>query len=577
MTFFVLNLSITARLLCIETDETTTRCIYFHKLSTPGPNTTADRDDMRANLHEGTMSSEIDLDFLVRQLSSHNPWWNQGAKSLEDTLPAREKSDFYHLVRPGDPTTKFEDSTVFGLVGQHGVGKTMLMKQFIHHQLTEGVAPERFCYIPFGANALYQLQPIEQLRAVLNYYEGRVLGRLAEQDPHFLLFDDVHRIADRDKPSVEGWGTFIRNILDEASGRNIVVSAAATEQIEAELSRTGFPEADVDTQPILPEKFRDYIFDRYPDLEEGDTRVSPTPLQTGEGSLPRAITQNDPEVVAETIRTQYQRVADASRRIQSQVSHYLELGGVLGCVAGDGVADIGDVDSDAYQLLYSNLTATLYQDAPSLESLQTVSDLERLCGLAAENRGADPIRFQRLVELFDVDRRTIRDSYLSVLEQLFVLTGVTEYDNQRPRSVRLFLRDTGMVSALNKDDPSSVRHNLDYEADLARIAAFDHTMRFAYGMNARQGIDVAPSVQYWQGRYGEVDFVFEVDETPVPITMAYQTGMNEAIDAVEEFHTEYETQVGFVVTGDVVSPSDEIEVLEDGVVTVPYWLYLLLC
>jgi len=42
-------------------------------------------------------------------------------------------------------------------------------------------------------------------------------------------------------------------------------------------------------------------------------------------------------------------------------------------------------------------------------------------------------------------------------------------------------------------------------------------MRFAYGINAIQGNDVTPSVQYWRGREGEVDFVFEVDGTPVPI------------------------------------------------------------
>jgi len=80
--------------------------------------------------------------------------------------------------------------------------------------------------------------------------------------------------------------------------------------------------------------------------------------------------------------------------------------------------------------------------------------------------------------------------------------------------VRLYLRDTGLVTALADGDASTVRNDFDREADLARVAAFDHTMRFAYGINAIQGNDVTPSVQYWRGREGEVDFVFEVDGTP---------------------------------------------------------------
>jgi len=47
--------------------------------------------------------------------------------------------------------------------------------------------------------------------------------------------------------------------------------------------------------------------------------------------------------------------------------------------------------------------------------------------------------------------------------------------------VRLYLRDTGLVTALADGDASTVRNDFDREADLARVAAFDHTMRFAYG------------------------------------------------------------------------------------------------
>ncbi|WP_229126528.1 DUF4143 domain-containing protein [Halapricum desulfuricans] len=301
-------------------------------------------------------------------------------------------------------------------------------------------------------------------------------------------------------------------------------------------------------------------------------------MRAGDGSLPHALETGETEAFVETLRDQHQRVADVSRRLQSQVAHYLTLGGVLSYVADGAAVDASDIEADAYQLLYRNLTATLYQDAPSLDSMRTIADLERLCAIAARNRGREPIRFQRLVDLFDVDRRTIRDSYLSVHEKLFVLTAVTEYDNQRPRSTRLYLRDTGLVSALENKTPRAALDDLDYEADLARIAAFDHTMRLAYGVNAAQGNPEPPSVQYWRGREGEVDFVFEVGGIPVPIGLAYQSQeREESLEAVQEFKEAYDTPLGFLLAGDTTRGRQPIEHLGGGIIQLPYWLYLLLC
>jgi predicted AAA+ superfamily ATPase len=524
------------------------------------------------------MSSDDIQDALVRSLADHNPWWQDGAAAIEQDLPSRQKSDFYHLTRPDEETSQFEDAAVVGLVGRHGVGKTTLLKQFIHHELQHGTEPERFLYVPFDTNALYQLHSADQLQQALRYYEGRVLGRLEDPTPHFVILDDVHRVAHRDKPGVDGWGTVVRNALDAEPGRNIVVAAGATEQVSAELNRAGFDSGEYDNQPILPEKFRDYIFTRYPDLEDGNTRVSPTPLRVGDGSLPHALDSGNTDALVETLREQHRRVADVSRRLQSQVAHYLTLGGVLSYVADGDAVDATDVEPDAYQLLYRNLTATLYQDAPSLDSIRTIADLERLCALAARNRGREPIRFQRLVELFDVDRRTIRDSYLSVLEKLFVLTSVTEYDNQRPRSTRLYLRDTGLVSALENKLPRDALDDLDYEADLARVAAFDHTMRLAYGINAAHGDPQPPDVQYWRGRDEEVDFVFEIGGTPVPVALAYRPSARGArLNALTAFKKAYKAPIGLLVTGETSRGLDPITVPENGIIQLPYWLYLMLC
>lgn len=515
-------------------------------------------------------------DALVRALHDHNQWWEQGTDAF--SLPARRKSDFYHLARPEESGSQFEDQPLLGLVGRRGVGKTTLLHQFVHHRIHAGDDPERFLYLPFDADPLYQLQSDEQLRRAVRYYESRILGRTAADQSNFILLDDVHQIEHPNKPTIDGWGGPVVELLEDGPGRHIVVTASAGIQVDRELERHGMSPADYDVQPILPEKFRDYIFTLYPELETDATRVSPTSLRTGETSLPAALRSGDVGPLVETLRRKYDKVADVERRIQSHVVDYLAMGGTISYERDGAVESAAELTPNDYARLRDAVRDALYQDVPGFESIQTIADLERLCALAARNRAAEPFRYQELVDLFDVDRRTIADSYLPALEELYLLTGVTEYDNSRPRSVRLYLRDTGLLTAFADGDASTVRNDFDREADLARVAAFDHTMRFAYGINAERGKDITPSVQYWRGRDGAVDFVFDVDDTPVPIGLAYQSReREESLAAVREFKQTYDTPLGLLLVGDTVRGRQPIEGLDDGLVQLPYWLYLLLC
>ena len=517
-------------------------------------------------------------DALVRSLHEHNPWWEDGVEAF--SLPAREKSDFYPLARPDESGSRVEDNQLLAIVGRRGVGKTTLLHQFIRNQIEAGVDPERFLYLPFDADPLYQLQSDEQLQRVVRYYESRILGRIESDEPHFIVIDDINQIEHPNKPTIESWGTAVDDMLADTPGRHLLVTASAGLQIERVIESTAIPDEEYDIQPILPEKFRDYLFSLYPDLEQEDTRVSPTSLRKGEGSLPTAMETGNIDPLIENLQSKYDRVEDVERRIQSQVVEFLAMGGTLSYDLDGATASASELTPSDYTRLRNDVRNALYQEVPGFESIQTIADLERLCALAARNGGAEPFRYQELVELFDVDRRTIADSYLPALAELYLLTGITEYDNSRPRSVRLYLRDTGLVTALADGTASAVRNDFDREAALARVAAFDHTMRFAYGMNVAVGDDDAqnPSVEYWRGRDGEVDFVFEIDGTPVPIGLAYQSGQQEeTVAALREFKTEYDAPVGFLLAGNTVKSQEPIEERGEGIIQLPYWLYLLLC
>lgn len=515
-------------------------------------------------------------EILVRALRDHNPWWETGIDAF--SVPPRAKSDFYHLTRPDEPDSQFEDQPILGLVGRRGVGKTTLLEQFVHHRIGSGDRPDRFLYIPFDADPLYQLQSDTQLRRAIQYYERRILGDIDATKPHFILLDDVHQIDHPNKPTIDGWGVPVSELYDDAPGRHVVVTASAGIQIDRALDPTPIPDGAYATQPILPEKFRDYVFSLYPELEDGNDRVTPTPLRTGRGSLVETLETGDLALLVETVEREYQKVADVDRAVRAQVVDYLAMGGIISYAADGVVESAAELSPAAYARLREDVRDALYQEVPGFESIQTLADLERLCALAARNRGTEPVRYQELVERFDVDRRTITNSYLPALESLYLLTGATEYDNSRPRAVRLYLRDTGLTTALVDGDGHRARTDFEREAELARIAGYDHTMRFAYGINAEHGTEETPRVSYWRGDRGEVDYVFEVDGTPVPVGLAYRTSERESTTAaVQAFTERYDVPVGLLVVGETVRGRDPIEHLDEGLIKVPYWLYLLLC
>lgn len=521
------------------------------------------------------MSFDAD-DTLLRALHRHNPWWEEGGAAF--SLPANKKSDFYPLARPRGEGSEFESQAIFGLVGREGVGKTTLLKQFIHHRITEeGDMPERFLYLPFDADPLHQLRSDEQLRQAVRYYESRVFGR-TEASTRFLILDDVHRIEHPNKPTIDGWGDPVTDLLEDDDDRHIAVTASAAVQVSRELKRVGMETDEFLVRSVLPEKFRDYIQALYPMLESEENRISPTSLREGEASLPAVLDGGDVDAFVDELRAKREKVADVVGRIQSQVVEYLAMGGVISYEQGGAVASAAHLAESDYQRLRDQLRDTLYQEVPGFEAIQTIADLERLCALAARSRGAEPFEYQALVDLFNVDRRTIADSYLSALSALYILKGVTEYDNERPREVRLYLQDPGLVTALGDGDPSAVRNDFELEAELARVGAFDHTIRFGFAMKLAGGTGENPTIRYWSGEDGDVDFVFEVDDTPVPVALAYRSrDYGPTISALQEFRAEFDAPLGLLLVGDTVDTGRPIKEVQDGIVQIPYWLYLMIC
>lgn len=71
--------------------------------------------------------------------------------------------------------------------------------------------------------------------------------------------------------------------------------------------------------------------------------------------------------------------------------------------------------------------------------------------------------------------------------------------------------------------------------------------------------------------------MFEIGGTPVPVGFGYRPPVAETTRALEEFLEAYEVPFEFLLAGDTLSSDQPITVLEDRIMRVPFWFYLMLC
>jgi predicted AAA+ superfamily ATPase len=165
--------------------------------------------------------------------------------------------------------------------------------------------------------------------------------------------------------------------------------------------------------------------------------------------------------------------------------------------------------------------------------------------------------------VLECDRRTLQ-RYIDILEDFFILTPSYQYEYERRRSVRLYLRDPLLVGSLADLDLTGML-DPDAEQHLSATVVFDHLKRLAFYYQRNN----AP-VHFWESSGEEVDFVIETEEgNPLPVVAPDTSRDRSPTDSVQAFCEEYDCEFGFVVGRDI-EPS-----IEEEVATLPLWLFLL--
>lgn len=494
---------------------------------------------------------------LIQQLESHNPWWRfdgefdpaggvdaqrQAYRNAVEVLAADDKR---FLVVGGVTSTETAGvlEQLIGTVLQQGFQEQYIQDAELRAQASELIVPpENVLYLPLGASPLYQVQPTTGLHGVIDHFQTHVVT--SDQRQYLFLegFHELRRPSRRGGDAESNWLDVLAKIIDETNNVTVVLSVPSSTFADDQL--INHPKFDTRTddwglQSVDHLGFEEYLRLRYRRLNVApiEQRFAP---QGARRSFRAAVRNGEVATFAEHVRTaEGERVLEPST-LRRELTTYAVAGGRLTATLDrDGV----DLSDDRFDQLLRNrgnrplreFQADIVEElrdevtsvADRLYGLKDSPGPIRLAALVANDRPTKPVDFDDICTVLDVDRRTLREQYLHVLEELSLVGGVSAYANKRPRSISLYHRDPSVPAAFGEFDlRDALRQEPELAPDLWSAMAYDHTVRLSEAVNdpwdPKRGV-----VKHWSADDGVVDFVLKVDGRPVPVVLSLDHTLTE--------------------------------------------------
>lgn len=475
-------------------------------------------------------------------LNHQNPWWKRGAGVPPPSyVPPYVRADFATIV------DRLGDRQIHALIGARQVGKTTMLMQLAAKLVGDVGDPKRVMYASLDEPPL-MLGP-EYIRHILEWYVGVVvrepLGGIRER--LYIILDEIQE--------VDGWQSVLKRWVDLGYNAKFIVSGSSSMGILSGASESLV--GRMRYQEVMPLSFAEYA--SFKGLDHA--------VQAGadmRGALAKALESGDAGTFHAAAKSAHANLAGYSDAFRAHLLEYMVYGGRPGVATEDDAGEKRNMLEDHLQL-------AIYKDIVRIGKVKSPASIDRLLSMLAW-KSPQNVNVSRLARDLGVGRETTRQ-YLHLLKAAYLVQDAELYSENpgvRARAdARVYIGDPGTRTAALR---ALANDTLTDPADIGRVAETvmcDHAMRLAKSYDRVAG----RYVYYWRNSRGdEVDAVVRIGGKALPVESKHGKRARESdLRGIRRFAEKFGTRVGLVVSDDRIGLDD------GGIVTIPLWLYLLMC
>ncbi len=483
---------------------------------------------------------------FIRGLQEDNPWWQSGKPKPD--VPAFNRSDYFHFIE------ELNSTGVHILIGSRRVGKTTLIDQVIKHLIEEKkVNPNRIFFASLE-RPYFELVPNKIMNAI-EYFEEHIYGKLLSNasEQVYLFIDE----AQYDPV----WSRLFKQYIEQKKKIFVIVSGSSSTAVYKDTTESGAGRFDV--HHMMTMKFRDVVRLRTFQNHHKILTLSKE-LRT---AFVSACKLRNPAVYLKAATNILPKFSALSSSIEKLFEEYLLKGGYPEFYTTDDWKKI----STYYQT--NVFDAIIQKDVVNVFNIKFPQRIRKLLVQILELTGAVLSREKLAAPLQMNGRLKTLDQYIEALSEAFLIRTAIKFKTAigRPstKEKKFFAADTGLRNAILGIEQSGFTGH--ERGEIIETVMFNHVLRLGFHIDKQ----IRTYGYYWTPKeeQGERDMILDIrrtHKTCIPIEV--KSGQCGPQDIKKMKHTISEIRAPFgIIT------CKETLGLQDNVIIVPTWLFLLTC
>ncbi len=482
---------------------------------------------------------------LLLQLTSWNPWWQNGVEGIKRyDIPNYKRELYQEIYR------QFQKSDqMVSIVGMRQIGKSTIMRQMIRDLLNSGVNPKNILYVSFDDPYLKtSFDKDEIFEKIIDIYSEAILNEnLADyKDKVYLFLDEIHQLV--------AWEKILKSYFDRSFPIKFTVSGSSSIQIQKKNRESLL--GRITEYTLWPFSFRE--FTELKASQDKDAKLIEI-IEYSRRFYETFIYKLEIEKNYKNLRPIFNKALLQKTKIEKLLKEYIISGGF------PRAWNEADFISRQRFLWEGQVGKILFEDLAQTTNIRKPKDLELLFAYLVDFNGKEAV-LSDLARNLNLHAVTL-DKYLSYLKKTFLVFQVDSTKSKRMAikrksgNLKFYMTDIAIRNAFYKKD-DSVYYDNEEMGLIAENMVCTVLRRWLYGPHKDE------QISYFRNRNEEVDFVVKTPTTVLPIEVKWRNNVP-TLKVLDKLTEEWKLKNSIIVTKDFSLT------FENGRLSIPLWFFLL--